>query len=1235
MIALLASVFLITNLALGATKTWTPAGSDTNWSTTANWSPSGVLAADDLRFINSGAGTGLTTNNAVDGGFSATVRSLTFNHTNSSHGTLITAPVLTISGTAGTPYPLFVGTGDDGDINATNYTTISGTALTINNPNSPIIIRQAGSVSASTHRAFLNLSGLNTFTANVQAFYTGWENDGLISDRRPCGTVFFARTNYITCTTSGIGFQIGQVVQTAGAANTNRLGQVNVFNVNSMRIGGAKTANTMLNFNSGLVNPSVTFRNAAGIGRQTAWYIGDDATGSSSSASTAIMDLSGGTVDALVVTIYVGRSQPSSNTGDGTGTLILKQGTIDTDTMEIGYQLQTGGSVGRGTVRVDGGLLKINKNMRLGRAVAGSSDAGSGLLVINSGTVQVAGDVLDGGYPSTITVTNGGVLDLQPAGDPAPGNIGVRILNLGAGTLTNYSSLGASNLNVLAPAAGFTVYPGQGLAPMGRGVIGALAVSTDLTLTNASLYFDLADPFSTSDRIDVTGTLTLGGTNFVNIAPVGTFGAGTYAIMTYTAALSGNANNLKLAGAIADSRYNLSFDTTTVPNVNLIVAGGPAANLTWSGDGTGNLWDLKGALNWNGGSGANTEKFYNLDTVSFDDTGSATPAVNLVGALLPGTLTISGTKNYTFGGSGKISGPASLNQNSSGVLTLLTTNDYTGLTYINSGTVQVGNGTTADGALGSGDIYNSGTLIFNSAATQYVPGAINGSGAIVKRGPGVLQLAGADTFSVAVTNEAGTLMAGNSTALGDTAFGTTINDGTTLDLGGQNIGGEPVVASGTGVNGAGAIINSGSSAGALQNLTLVGPTTFGGSASWIVGPPTLNGLQANSNKVTKIGANSFQLSNGDSGFIADPGFGDLDIQAGTFTLYGYVGLGDPAKTLLIRSNATLEIDNTGDSLTSKLIVLEDGATVTSTLPNRLMPQYCSVPGPITLGGANGFNIVFTDTVFLNGEVSGSGSLIKRNAGLLVLNASNSFTGDLRIEAGTVALTNDASVTKAANIVLAGGTLDVSGRSDLTLTLASGQGFKGNGTVMGIVRSPSGTTVEPGASIGAINVSGNVQLRGTTTMEMSKVGGVKSSDQINVTGLLDLGGTFNVTFAGEVLATGDKFTLFTAAAFANGFTTVNLPNLPSVVWTNNTALDGTIEVLSAAPATPPSISFAEAGGAVTLSWPLDYAGYTLYGQTNPITVGLSTNWGIVPGVNNNSVTLPRDPNNGSVFFQLRK
>jgi autotransporter-associated beta strand protein len=339
---------------------------------------------------------------------------------------------------------------------------------------------------------------------------------------------------------------------------------------------------------------------------------------------------------------------------------------------------------------------------------------------------------------------------------------------------------------------------------------------------------------------------------------------------------------------------------------------------------------------------------------------------------------------------------------------------------------------------------------------------------------------------------------------------------------------------------------------------------------------------ANSNKVTKIGANLVSFSHASFSFVSETGLGDLDIQAGVLSLQGFVNAGDPTRTITIRSNATLEVANTGDNLVAKPIVMDDGACLMSRIPNIALPQYCALNGPITLGGRGVFDMVSGATVILNGEVGGTGPFVKgigyhpasaptsTGSGTVILTGNNSFTGELRVETGSLVLSNEASVAKASNIILGGGTLDVSNRVDGTLTLAGGQSLKGSGIVVGTVVSPAGTTVAPGESVGTLSVLGSATLRGTTVMELSKAGAATGSDQLQVSDTLSLGGTLNVTFSGEALATGDRFVLFTAGALAGQFASVNLPTVPGVVWTNKTALDGSIEVLSAAPAVPPEV-----------------------------------------------------------------
>jgi hypothetical protein len=175
------------------------------------------------------------------------------------------------------------------------------------------------------------------------------------------------------------------------------------------------------------------------------------------------------------------------------------------------------------------------------------------------------------------------------------------------------------------------------------------------------------------------------------------------------------------------------------------------------------------------------------------------------------------------------------------------------------------------------------------------------------------------------------------------------------------------------------------------------------------------------------------------------------------------------------------------------------------------------------------------------------------------------------------------------------------------------------------------------SIGELHVSGALIVQGGLLMDIRKVGAILTSDLVNATTEVDLGGTLKVTFSGNTpLAPGDKFTLFTSIPF-DSFSTVKLPPPGSgLVWLNNIFIDGTIEVIACAcgePLAPPTIALSATPTTLTLSWPAAYVSFALRGQTNSLTVGLSTNWGLVPGVVGNQITIPRPPANTAAFFQL--
>ncbi len=96
----------------------------------------------------------------------------------------------------------------------------------------------------------------------------------------------------------------------------------------------------------------------------------------------------------------------------------------------------------------------------------------------------------------------------------------------------------------------------------------------------------------------------------------------------------------------------------------------------------------------------------------------------------------------------------------------------------------------------------------NNMAT--ISAVLAGTQGFSKSGTGVLVFSGANTFTGSVSDNAGTLALGNSSALGSTSNSVSVSGGATLDLGGQTIGANALTISGAGVGGNGSLINSSS-----------------------------------------------------------------------------------------------------------------------------------------------------------------------------------------------------------------------------------------------------------------------------------------------------------------------------------------------------------------------------------------------------------------------------------------
>jgi len=126
-------------------------------------------------------------------------------------------------------------------------------------------------------------------------------------------------------------------------------------------------------------------------------------------------------------------------------------------------------------------------------------------------------------------------------------------------------------------------------------------------------------------------------------------------------------------------------------------------------------------------------------------------------------------------------------------------------------------------------------------------------------------------------------------------------------------------------------------------------------------------------------------------------------------------------------------------------------------------------------------------------------------------------------------------------------------------------------------------------------------------------------------------TLDATF----LSPGDTFMLFNATTYGGSFASV-VSQTPgqTVTWdTSQLTVDGSVKVVTAV-ATPATIATTVNGSSLQLSWPANQLGYRLEVQTNPLSVGISTNWATVPGSTQvTSVSVPIAPGTPTVFYRL--
>lgn len=457
-------------------------------------------------------------------------------------------------------------------------------------------------------------------------------------------------------------------------------------------------------------------------------------------------------------------------------------------------------------------------------------------------------------------------------------------------------------------------------------------------------------------------------------------------------------------------------------------------------------------------------------------TGTAAYAINnggLAGSI-GGDLVVHalGSGPLTIGGSiGDNVAATNLVKTGSGTLVLSGTNSYTGNTVVAAGTLKAANGALPS-ALGVGTVYLGQSATLDLAGVSLAVGGLSGNGAVnnssataatltigsngldsvlgggagtlgvisnsggalslVKTGAGQLTLNGNNTFTGTLTIEQGSVVLGATTAFGTATGATVVKQGASLNLNGfygASAYAETVSIAGSGANGQGALINTGS------GLINVGVTVKLTADATIGGPSRfdLSGLGGRYT-LTKEGAS-------ENAFFSGSDIGTIVINAGYVTaIASSTALGDSTYGTIVNRGGTL---NLYSGLTwSEPLELVGGVFSTSN-GAHVWNGTTTLSARSFVSANSGYSIRFA------GKITGAAGFVKLGPGTIQLDSNtNDYRGDTTVAAGTLKLGGNDAIPNGVgkgNLVLhnlwggPAGTLDLGGFNDTVNALIADAG----------------------------------------------------------------------------------------------------------------------------------------------------------------------------------------------------
>lgn len=718
----------------------------------------------------------------------------------------------------------------------------------------------------------------------------------------------------------------------------------------------------------------------------------------------------------------------------------------------------------------------------------GSTTALTGLAVDGGGTTRFGGNVTTTGAQSYNTAINltantqltGSMVYLGQSVDGAYG------LNI-AGNLQLYGAIGGTTVLSSLNVSGATSLDGTIRAAGNVNLTGATTLAGDSTIAvsqgtgNVSL-----------GQVDGGRSLALSGLG-VSLGDVGK--------LARVGALNINAGNITLGGDINALRLTLNSLNDVALNHNVDVSGtaelfgGAARWYRLTGDFSAGSTTIQGGINFDVGNGGTT--------------GSLTGAADVLGSLL---FTRTTDSSYT----GSLRGTGTVAKNGPATLTIQgDSHGFSGNVLVTGGELIVGGNAGSTTSLGGTvSVYGGATLGGHGTLTgnlvvhsggHLAPG--NSIGTLTVDGNAVFALGSMLDFelgrpgsSLATAGSGDSLVVGGLLDLGGTQLNIT-------DTGGFGTGVYTLMSYGTL---AGNSLTLGAVPGNPNDLKLVFDTADKKINLYNKAGVTLALWNANGQATsTHMGGGTGTWSLNAPLWANDTG--DLtDIMQPT---PGFAVFGGARGTVTI-DNGAGQVSANGMQFASDGYVMQGGTLLLGNTPTLRVGD----------GSAAGAGMTAT----IDNVLAGASGITKTDAGTLVLNGANTFTGTTTVEGGRLSISSDANLGNAGNaVVLDGGLLQVTGSSLSTLsrqvTLGSHDGgFDiGAGVDFSLTQAlgGSGALVKDGDGTlsllhGASYLGGTQIRRGTLVVDMDSLHGDVAND-----GSLNILQNSDATYAGAVSGSG--------------------------------------------------------------------------------------------------------------------